>query len=49
MSTKFEPHECVNFVQSTKIGTNVNKDIRSNFVSTRLNNPAILTPFENGN
>ena len=29
MATNFEPHECVNFGQSTKIGTNKNKAIHS--------------------
>ena len=29
MTTKFEPHECVIFVQSTKIGTHENKGINS--------------------
>ena len=29
MATNFEPHECVNFVQSTKIGTHKNKAIHS--------------------
>ena len=29
MATDFEPHECVIFVQSTKIGTHENKAIRS--------------------
>ena len=30
MATKFEPHECVIFVKSTKIGTHENKVIHSN-------------------
>ena len=25
MTTNFEPHECVNYVQTTKIGTHENK------------------------
>ena len=29
MATNFEPHECVNFVQSKKIGTHKNKSIHS--------------------
>ena len=29
MATNFEPHECVNFVESTKIGTHENKAIHS--------------------
>ena len=29
MATNFEPHECVIFVHSTKIGTNENKTIHS--------------------
>ena len=29
MDTNFEPHECVSFVQSTKIGTHENKAIHS--------------------
>ena len=29
MATNFEPHECVIFVQSTKIGTHENKAIHS--------------------
>ena len=29
MATDFEPHECDNFVQSTKIGTHENKAIQS--------------------
>ena len=29
MATNFEPHEIVNFVQSTKIGTKENKAIHS--------------------
>ena len=29
MATNFEPHEYVNFVQSTKIGTHENKAIHS--------------------
>ena len=32
MTTKFEPHECVIFAQSTKIGTHENKAIHSIFV-----------------
>ena len=32
MTTNFDPHECVIFVQSTKIGTNDNKTIHSNKV-----------------
>ena len=31
MATNFEPHECVIFVQSTKIGTHENKAIDSIF------------------
>ena len=31
MATNFEPHECVIFVQSTKIGTHENKAIHSSF------------------
>ena len=31
-ATNFEPHKCVNFVQSTKIGTQENKAIHSNRV-----------------
>ena len=30
MATNFEPHECVIFAQSTKIGTHENKAIYSN-------------------
>ena len=29
MATNFEPHECVSFAQSTKIGTYENKAIHS--------------------
>ena len=29
MATNFEPHECVIFLQSTKIGTHENKTIHS--------------------
>ena len=29
MATNFEPHECVTFVQSKKIGTHENKAIHS--------------------
>ena len=29
MATKFDPHECVIFAQSTKIGTHKNKTIHS--------------------
>ena len=29
MTTNFEPHECIIFVQSTKIGTQENKAIHS--------------------
>ena len=29
MATNFEPHDCVIFVQSTKIGTHENKAIHS--------------------
>ena len=29
MASNFEPHECVIFVQSTKIGTHENKAIHS--------------------
>ena len=29
LTTKFEPHECVIFAQSTKIGTHENKTIHS--------------------
>ena len=29
MTTNFEPNECVNFTQSTKIGTHENKAIHS--------------------
>ena len=29
MARNLEPHECVNFVQSTKIGTHENKSILS--------------------
>ena len=29
MAMNFEPLECVNFVQSTKIGTHENEDIHS--------------------
>ena len=36
-ATAFEPHECVNLVQSTKIGTNENKAIDST-------NPSFLQP-----
>ena len=31
MATNFEPHECIIFVQSTKIGTHENKAIHSNY------------------
>ena len=31
MATKFEPHGCVIFIQSTIIGTLENKGIHSNF------------------
>ena len=34
MATNFEPHECVMFVQSTKIGTHENKAIHSNSYTT---------------
>ena len=34
MSTNFEPHECVIFVQSTKIGTHENKAIHSIKIAT---------------
>ena len=37
MATNFEPHECANFVQSTKIGTHENKAIHSNSM-TKLRN-----------
>ena len=30
MAMNYEPHECVNFIQSTKIGTHENKVIDSN-------------------
>ena len=33
MATNFEPHECVNFVQTMKIGTHENKAIHSIHVS----------------
>ena len=33
MATNFEPHECVIFVQSTKIGTHENKAIHSNKIT----------------
>ena len=37
MATNFEPHECVNFVQSTKIGTHENKAIHSkHLISGRM-------------
>ena len=32
MATNFEPHDCVVFVQSTKIGTHENKAIHSRFI-----------------
>ena len=31
MATNFEPHECVIFIQSTKIGTHENKAIHSSW------------------
>ena len=30
MAKNFDPHECINFVQSTKMGTHKNKAIHSN-------------------
>ena len=32
MATNFEPHECVHYVQSTKIGTHENKAIHTGTV-----------------
>ena len=37
-ATNFEPHECVIFVQSTKIGTHENKAIHSNMPCSSFNN-----------
>ena len=36
MATNFEPHECVIFVQSPKIGTHKNKAIHSNLLSNSI-------------
>ena len=35
-ATKFKPHECVIFVQSTKIGTHENKAIHSMWFVTSV-------------
>ena len=37
MASNFEPHECVIFVQSTKIGTHKNKAIYS--IAAQNNSP----------
>ena len=38
MSTNFEPHECVIFVQSTKIGTHENKATHRKLYSAFIQN-----------
>ena len=36
MATNFEPHECVIFAQSTKIGTHEHKTIHSRYLDHAL-------------
>ena len=47
MAMNFEPHECVIFVQSTKIGTHENKAIHSTlqFVYFVIGNTPTLARF----
>ena len=43
MATNFEPHECVIFIQSTKIGTHENKAIHSMILNSTSKEHLIFT------